>query len=67
MKVYVITKAEPLCPEIYVTVKATKKDAEKFIRQDFPNARKDEEPRRMSFLCKRNGHESLMFVHEEEV
>ena len=41
MKVYIVTKSEPLCEEIYVTVKATAKEAEKVIREKYPNARKD--------------------------
>ena len=67
MKVYVITKAEILCPEVYVTVKGSKKDAEKFIRAKFPNARKENGNGYDSFLCKAGSHESLMFVHEEEI
>ena len=38
MKVYVVTKYEPLCDEIFVAVKATAKEAEKVIREKFPNA-----------------------------
>lgn len=64
MKVYVVTRAEFFKPEIYVTVKASRKEAEKVIRKDYPNARRDED----SYLCKdRAGHESLMFIHEETV
>ena len=68
MKVYVVTKAEPLCEEIYVTVKATTKEAEKVIREKFPNARKDQKPGFASYTCKdRIGHISLMFVREENI
>lgn len=42
MKVYVVTKALPLEEEIYVSVHASMKAAEKAIRKDFPNARKDD-------------------------
>jgi len=68
-KVYVVTKAEIMAPELYVTVKATKKEAEKFIRADYPNARKDSmHPGLESFYCKdRSGHGSLMFIHEETI
>lgn len=62
-KVYVVTKAELFQPEVYVTVKATKKEAEKVVRADFPNARKDGD----SYLCRKGDRESLMFVHEETI
>ncbi len=63
MKVYVVTKAEFLKPEVYVTVKATRKEAEKVIRSDYPNARKEGN----GYLCRKNGHEFLMFIHEETI
>ena len=68
MKVYVITSANPMESEIYETVKGSFKDAEKYIRKNFPNARKDEPFRNItSFLCKRNGNDLLMFIHEETI
>ena len=68
MKVYVVTKSEPLCEEIYVTVKGTGKEAERFIREKFPNARKDQKPGLTSYTCKdRNGHISLMFIRDENI
>ena len=83
MKVYVITKARPLQEEQYVTVKASAKEAEKFIRKSFPNARKDDSNKKIvNFLCKgyysRLGQlygdltlepkeDFLMFVREEEI
>ena len=68
-KVFVITKAEFMDYEHYVTVKATKKEAEKVIRADYPNARKDStRPNCECFLCKdRSGHEFLMFIREETI
>ena len=42
MKVYIITKALPMQEEIYVAVKSSMKAAEKFIRKDYPGARKDD-------------------------
>ena len=78
-KVYVITKALPLCAEEYVGVKGSKKQAEKFIRQDFPNARIESGamPGITTFLCKGaytaedklfgGKRDFLMFIHEEEV
>lgn len=58
----VVTKAE-------FTVKATKKEAERVIRADYPNARKDStHPDLESFYCKdRSGHEFLMFIRAETV
>lgn len=68
MKVYVVTKAEMMCEEIYVTVKASMKEAEKVIRAKYPNARKDSQPDLNSYLCKDgNGHMSLMFIREETI
>ena len=68
MKVYVVTKAEPLCEEIYVAVKATAKEAEKVIREKFQNARKDQKPGFTSYTCKdRSGHISLMFIRDENI
>jgi hypothetical protein len=68
-KVYVVTKAELMGPEHYVTVKASKKEAEKVIRAEYPNARKDStHPDCDSYSCKdRNGKWSLMFIHEETI
>ena len=66
-KVYVVTKAEYLEPEIYVAVRATHKAAEAVIKAEFPNARKDSLPGLNSYLCKKNDHESLMFIREEEI
>ena len=67
-KVFVVTKANPLEPEIYVTVKATAKEAEKYIRGIFPNARKDQPfGGKTSFLCRKDGADSLMFIREEEL
>jgi hypothetical protein len=66
MKVYVVTSAKPMEMEIYETVKTSFKEAEKYIRKSFPNARKDAPVGNItSFLCKRNGHDLIMFVHEE--
>ena len=68
MKVYVVTRSEPLCEEIYVTVKATTKEAEKVIREKFPNARKNQKPGLTSYTCKdRSGHISLMFIRDENI
>ena len=65
-KVYVVTSAEPMGPERYVTVKATKKEAEKVIRADYPNARRDSMgPDLDSYACKvREGHWIIMCVRE---
>lgn len=65
MKIYVVTKAQPLSEEVYVSVHASLKSAEKEIRKRFPNARKDDTfgP---SYICKdANGNVSFMFIHSE--
>lgn len=68
MKVYVVTMAKPLQPEVYETVKPSFKEAEKYIRSKFPNARKDEPfGNQTSFYCKASGKDYLMFIHEETV
>lgn len=66
MKVYVVTSAKPMEAEVYETVKSSAKEAEKYIRKSFPNARKDEPFGNVTtFLCKKNGRDLLMFIHEE--
>lgn len=68
MRVYVVTSAKPMDYEVYETVKASLKDAEKYIRSKFPNARKDEPFGNVtSFLCKEHGRDLLMFIHEETI
>ena len=65
-KVYVVTKAKPMMEEQYVTVKATKKEAEKVIRAEYPNAQKDSIFD--SYTCKnRIGEWIIMFVREETI
>ena len=54
--------------EKYVTVKASMKEAEKFIRNIFPNARKDRVNKNLvGFSCKKGERVSLMFIYEEEI
>ena len=68
MKVFVVTSAKPLELEVYETVKGSFKEAEKYIRKSFPNARKDALFGNVtSFLCKRNGSDLLMFIREETI
>lgn len=67
MKVFVVTEAEPLRAERYIGVYASEKSAEKFIRGMYPNARKDDMGAYSAFLCKKAGHEFLMFIHREEL
>lgn len=68
-KVYVVTKAKPMMEEHYVTVKATKKEAEKVIRAEYPNAQKDSTRSGFdSYACKnRIGDWIIMFVREETI
>lgn len=68
-KVYVVTKARPMMEEHYVTVKATKKEAEKVVRAEYPNARKDSTSHDFdSYACKnRDGSWTIMFVREETI
>lgn len=67
-KVYVVTSAKPMEAEAYEAVKGSFKEAEKYIRKSFPNARKDEPFGNVtSFLCKEHGRDLLMFIHEETI
>lgn len=68
-KVYVVTSAEPPGDELYETVTASAKEAETFIRRNFPNARKVAFLGNItSFLCKqRNGNNLIMSIHEETI
>ena len=68
-KVYIVTKAKPMEAEIYVAVKATKKEAEKVVRADYQNARKESDHSGIdSYACKqRDGSWLLMFVREETI
>lgn len=70
MKVYVVTKAQPMMGEHYVTVKAAKKEAEKVIRAEYPNARKEESlwAGYDSYACKnRDGSWTFMYIREETI
>lgn len=67
-KVYVVTSAKPMEAEWYETVKGSFKEAEKYIRKSFPNARKDEPFGNVtSFFCKERGRDLLMFIREETI
>lgn len=68
-KVYVVTSAKPMEQEIYETVKASAKEAEKFICHNFPNAQKNAPFGNVqSFLCKeRDGNVLIMFIREETI
>jgi hypothetical protein len=71
-KVYVVTTSEPMEKEVYVTVKATKKEAEKVIRSIYPNARKDDSglcsAEFQSYACKnRDGSWRFMYIREVEI
>lgn len=71
MKVYVITSAKPMEPEVYEGVAKSFKEAERFIKSCFPNARRDDQQVNRaytSYSCKdRFGNWSIMFIHEEEL
>ena len=66
MKVFVVTEAELMGAEKYVSVFASEKSAEKFIRGRYPNARKEDGIAYASFLCRRPGREFFMFIHRED-
>ena len=68
-KVYVVTKKEYLSSERYVTVKATKEEAENIIFSDCSNVRRGSTasyPEK--FLCRDNaGHVCIMYIYEETI
>lgn len=64
MKVYVMTKAKPFEAEQYMGVKATKKAAEKALREVFPHMRKDVGGE--SYISSKD-NAWLLFIREEEV
>ncbi len=61
-KIYVITKAEPLKEEKYVGIRSTRKLAEKFLRDRFPNMR----PYDDAFVSDKT-ESLLLFIREEEL
>ena len=64
MKVYVVTAYAPLQPEQYVAVRRSRREAERVIRREFPNAREVEPG---TFLCRQEGRERFMAIREEEL
>ena len=82
-KVYVITRSEQrnTFDEAYLTVKPTFKEAEAFIRRNFPDAKKnDADKKNVRFDCRGyyllagkvdyqvHGCENVyMWIHEEEI
>ena len=66
MKVYVVTGSKPFAPEIYLGVKASKKAAEKMLREQYPHMKKSaDKPGLCSYFAEREG--TLLFIHEEEI
>lgn len=62
MKVFVMTKAVPLGPEIYVGVKKTRKEALKTFRELFPHMRE-----KSGGMVSDSSNTFLLFIHEEEI
>lgn len=68
MKVYVVTEANLLQPERYFTVKRSKKEAEKAIREVAPHMRKSNDLGKVtSYLSDASKNPLLYFIHEEEI
>lgn len=68
MDVYIVTKAEFMGPDLYDSVFASKKAAEKHIRSSYPNAREDcVDDKHWNYLCKVGNHWFLMFITKESV
>ena len=64
MKVYVVTAYAPLQLEQYVAVRRSRREAERVIRGEFPNAREVEPG---TFLCRGDGQQRFMAIREEEL
>lgn len=64
MKVYVMTKAAPFEPEIYVGVKATRKLAEKELRTQYPHMKPSDDN---SYVAVVDHNAVLLFIKEEEL
>lgn len=70
MKVYVVTAYKPMGAETYVTVKASRKEAEKVIRAKFPNAKlcDGDFSSRKDYECHdKMGNISFMSIQEEAI
>ena len=70
MKVYVVTREEEFDQEMYVTVKASKEEAERVIKAECPNAMLEEfDPNTSQTIYDCYGiiQPYFMYIHEEEV
>ena len=70
MKVYVMTEAKPLHPEVYVGVKGSLKEAEKALRAVAPYMRKLDDDgfrKNVRSYSADKRCSSLLFIHEEEI
>lgn len=63
MKVYVVTKSPIFGKEEYVTVKASRKEAEKYMRAEWPHMRKDSARDNIYIADAKN--DLLLYIHEE--
>lgn len=68
MKVYVVTKAKPLEAESYMFVKASKKEAEKALRNIAPYMRSfSGNIKNTSTYSADSSNSMLYFIHEEDI
>jgi len=68
MNVYIVTEAELMGREAYVGVFASKKAAEKYIRNEYPNARESNEfEGYWTYLCKSKNREFLRIIQLQKV
>ena len=68
MKVYVVTEAKPLGVERYMFVKASKKEAEKALRDIAPYMRSFSGSRKNTSVYSADYSNSLLFfIHEEDI
>lgn len=69
MKVYVMTMAKIFGQEVYIGVKGSLKDAEKYLREHYPYMRKtgnNAEYHKAACFTNSN-NDMLLFIHEEDL
>lgn len=64
MKVYVMTKAKPFNEEIFVDIKATRKEAESEFKKKFPHMRVD---KATGDMASDKEITWLLFIHEKTI
>ena len=67
MKVYVVTEAKLFAPEKYITVKKSRKEAEKAIRDIYPYMISGDGAGGTKIYFSDSSRTKMLFIHEEEI